>query len=106
MKVPLILGLSAVMALPGLALSEVPIDGETLGRVEGTLAFCAKVDPQSAAKYQEASKIVTRDQPQKAVESARSSKEYQDAFKAINVELGKASNEDAVKACTAFLEGK
>jgi hypothetical protein len=106
MKVFLILSLGVVMTLPAVALSEAPINSETLGRVEGTLAFCAKVDPQSAAKYQGASKIITQGKSEKEVESARVSKEYQDAFEEINVELGKASNDDAVKACTVFLEEK
>lgn len=100
------LSLGVVMIFPAVASSEAPVNSETLGRVEGTLAFCAKLDPQSAAKYQGASKIITQGKSEKEVESARVSKEYQDAFEEINVELGKASNDDAVKACTVFLEEK
>lgn len=106
MKIFLILGLCTALSLPTLARSEAPIDGETLGRMEGMLTFCAKADTQSAVKYQEALKLLTRNQSTKDVESARKSKEYQDAFESINADLGKASTDDAVKACSAFLEGK
>jgi hypothetical protein len=40
------------------------------------------------------------------VKAARASKEYQDAFDSISTELGKVRSEDAVKSCTAYLEGK
>lgn len=106
MKISLILGLGAAMIVPQVTASEVPINGEALGRMEGILAFCAKVDAQSAAKYQERSKLFTRDQADKDVKAARASKEYQDAFDSISTELGKVRSEDAVKSCTAYLEGK
>jgi hypothetical protein len=107
MKTFLILSLGAAMVLPQSTPSKDPIDPEVYGRVEGILNFCAKVDPPSAAKYQERAKAFTRDQSQSAVDEARKSKEYQDAFDSITDLLSKApSDDEAVKSCKAFLEGK
>lgn len=51
MKIHRILCLSVVIALPQLALAKLP-PNSALGQVEGTLDFCAEVDPQSTAKYE------------------------------------------------------
>jgi hypothetical protein len=107
MKIHLILGLAAAMALSQVALSEVaPINSESLGRVEVTLAFCARIDPESAAKYQERAKLFTQDHPEKEVEAARESDGYRNAYDETDTQLGKVSSSEVVKSCRAFLEGK
>ena len=50
MKLHRIVCLSALLALPNLALAKLP-PNSALGQVEGTLDFYARIDPQSAAKY-------------------------------------------------------
>ena len=47
-----------VMILAPLALAKLPYSNQALGRVEGTLDFCAQGDPQSAGKYQERKKAI------------------------------------------------
>ena len=105
MNIYRILGLSAVLALPQLALAKLP-PNSTLGQLEGTLDFCAQVDPQSAAKYQEFKKALVQGEPEKDVAEARQSSEYKNAYEAIGEALGKVPKGEAVKACTSFLEGK
>jgi len=46
------------------------------GKVEGILDFCAKADPQSAAKYQEQKKALVKDATEKEVAEARQSQQY------------------------------
>jgi hypothetical protein len=104
MKVYRILGLCAAMVLPQLALAELPMPVESLGTVEGTLAFCAEVNPQAAAQYNEFTKLLTKDAPAQEVQEARQSSEYRQAHENIRAELAKTQAADAVKACSAFLE--
>jgi hypothetical protein len=105
MKIHRMLCLSALLALPNLALAKLP-PSSTLGQLEGTLDFCAQLDPQSAAKYQEFKKVLVQGEPEKDVAEARQTKEYKDAYDAIGEALGKVEKDKAVKACTSFLEGK
>jgi hypothetical protein len=107
MKIFLILGLGGAIALAQSAPQKNPITSDSLGRMEGILTLCAKVDPQSAAKYREGAKLFTRDQPDKDVETARKSKEYHDAFDSISAQFDKIpAGDEAVKSCKAFLGEK
>jgi hypothetical protein len=105
MKIHRILCLSALIALPQLALAELP-PNSALGQVEGTIDFCAQVDPQSAAKYEERKKLLVQGQPEKEVAEARKTTEYKEAHDAIREALGKVPKDQAVKGCTDFLKGK
>ncbi len=107
MKILVILGLSAVMAAAQGDQPKAPINNAALGQLEGILAYCAKIDTQSAARYQERSKLLTEGQPDKAVDEARKSKDYQDAKDQIDAQLGQAAaSNEAAKSCKAFLDGK
>jgi hypothetical protein len=97
--------LSALLALPNLALAKLP-PNSALGQVEGTLDFCAQIDPQSAAKYQEFKKALVQGEPEKDVAEARASSEYKNAYDAIGEALGKTPKEEAIKACTSLVEKK
>lgn len=97
--------LSALLALPNLALAKLP-PNSALGQVEGTLDFCAQLDPQSAAKYQEFKKALVHGEPEKDVAEARASSEYKNACDAIGEALGKAPKDEAMKACTSLVEAK
>lgn len=102
-----LLCLLSVLLLPQFAVSEdLPFTNEALGKIEGTLAYCAQIHSDAAAKYKERSKQFTKDLPEKAVADARKSDEYQKAYKSIKDELGKVPEDQAVQACKAFLEEK
>jgi len=105
MKILRIVCLSALLALPNLALAKLP-PPSALGQVEGTLDFCAQVDPQSAAKYQEFKKALVQGEPEKDVAEARKSGEYKEAYDAIREALGKTPKDDAIKACTSLVGPK
>lgn len=74
--------------------------------MEGTLDFCAQIDSQSAAKYEERKKLLVQGEPEKDVAEARKTTEYKEAYDAIGEALGKVPKDKAVKACTSFLESK
>jgi len=105
MNIHRMLCLSALLVVPTLALAKLP-PNSSFGQVEGTLDFCAQVDPQSAAKYAEFKKAMVQDEPEKDVAEARKSSEYKNSYDAISEALGKVPKDKAVKACTSFLEGK
>ena len=98
--------LLAALVVPRLALAELPFPNDTFGRMEGTIDFCARVDSQSAAKYQEAKKGLVRDVPEREVIEARRTKKYNDAYEGITAGLDKAAKDQAIAACKAYLEGK
>jgi hypothetical protein len=105
MKLHRIVCLSALLALPNLALAKLP-PNSALGQVEGTLDFCAQIDPRSAAKYAEFKKALVQGEPEKDVAEARKSSEYKEAYDAISEALGKTSKDEAMKACTSLVETK
>jgi hypothetical protein len=94
------------VAYPQMAGAKLSITPEGLGFVEGTLDFCAKADPDSAAKYKERGKAFVGDATKEELEKARSSSEYKDSYDSTTGKFEKVPKEDAVKACKAFLEGK
>jgi len=106
MKIHRILCLSAAILIPQLALAKLPLPNDAFGKIEGTLDFCAQIDPHSAAKYQEQKKILVRDVPGQEVEAARETTEYKDAYTWISDELGRLPKDKAARTCAASLEGK
>ena len=106
MKIHRILCLGAALVIPQLALAKLPLPNDSFGKIEGTLDFCAQADPQGAATYQQAKKVVVGDATEKEVAEARKTQEYKDGYQEISDQLAKVPKEKAVKACTAYLEGK
>jgi len=104
MKMFRIICVSAAILIPQLVLAKLPFPNDAFGKLEGTLDFCAKADPQSAAKYQAHKKALVKDVPEKEVAEARQSQEYKDAYDAVGTELGKQPKEKAAEACAASLE--
>ncbi|HWX91868.1 MAG TPA: hypothetical protein VNY29_04475 [Terriglobales bacterium] len=105
MKLHHIVCLSALLALPNLALAKLP-PNSALGQVEGTLDFWAQIDPLSAAKDHQFKKVLLQGEPEKDVAEARASSEYKSAYNAIGEALGQAPKDKAIKACTSLVEGK
>jgi hypothetical protein len=101
-----IVSLAAALALPQIAGAKLTITPQALGFVESTLDYCAKVDSESASKYEENKKAFVADATEEEVDKARSSSEYLEAYDTNTTNLEKASKDDAVKACRPFLEGK
>ena len=78
-----------------------PLNARALGRLEGMLNFCSKVNPESADKYKEMTKLLTKGQTAEAVAEMRNSQEYKDSVDEINKNLGALSNKDALATCKA-----
>jgi hypothetical protein len=106
MKIHRVICLGAALMVATPALAKMPYTNDAFGKVEGTLDFCAQVDSHSASKYQERKKALVKDVPQKEVDEARESKEYKDAYDWVTDEFGKAPKDQAVQACSAYLDGK
>ena len=106
MKIHRILCLGAALVVPQLALAKLPLPNDAFGKIEGTLDFCAQADSQAASKYQERKKVLVGDATEKEVAEARQTQEYKDGYQEISAQLAKVPKEKAVKACTAYLEGK
>jgi hypothetical protein len=106
MKIHRILCLATAIVIPQVALAKLPFTNDAFGKVEGTLDFCAQVDPQAAPKYREQKKQIVRDVPEQEVAEARSTQEYKDGYEWVSTELSKVPKNKAVEACAASLEGK
>ena len=78
-----------------------PISAPALGVFEGMLNFCGKVNPQSADKYKEMAKSLTKDQPAAALAEIRDSREYKDSAGQIGKKLGAMSTKEALATCNA-----
>jgi hypothetical protein len=106
MRVSRILLVCAVMAMPQLSTAKLPFSNDALGKVEGIMNYCARVNPESAAKYQDAAKAFVKDLPEKEVTEARKSAEYKDSYDGIAAELDKAPKDATIQTCKAALESK
>ena len=96
----------SVIMLPQLLNAKLPFSNDAFGKVEGILTYCAKVNPESAAKYQDAAKALVKDTTEKEVTEARNSAEYKESLDSINAQLEKAPKENSIKACRAYLNVK
>ena len=56
MNVVRVICLTAAFSLPQIANAAEPFTKHAFGMLEGTLAFCTQVNPQSASKYQDKAK--------------------------------------------------
>lgn len=98
--------LAAVMAVPSLAMAELPFSRQGLAQVEATLDFCSQVNPKAADKLKDHGKRLIKGLPGAELEEARKSEEYQKTYEFMTTELGKVAKDEAVKACAGFLEEK
>ena len=79
MKILRTICLAAAIVIPQIALAKLPMANDVFGKSEGSLDFCAQVDPQSAPKYQERKKALVKDVPEKEVAEARNTKDTKKA---------------------------
>lgn len=101
-----LLCLGAAITLQQVARAELSLPSQALGQIEGTLDFCSELNPKSAAKYKEHGKAIVGKATEKELAQARNSAEYKESYNWIGGELRKAPKEDALKACSSFLEDK
>lgn len=106
MKINRTLCLGAALAIPQMLLAKLPASNDSFGKMESILDFCAQADSQGASKYQERKKSLAGDASEKEVAEARQTQEYKDGYQDVSDQLAKVPKDKAVKACTAFLEGK
>jgi hypothetical protein len=95
---------ATLTAIPSLAAVELPFSKQGFAQVEATLDFCAGLNPSTAQGFRDYDKNLTKGLSAKELEQARKSEEYQKTYKSITTELGKASKDQAVKACADFLK--
>jgi hypothetical protein len=106
MKIRHIISLSAALLMSQLALAKMPFSNDIFGKLESTLDYCARLDPPSAAKYQEKKKAAVKDVPEEELAQARKSKEYKTSYEEFTDELSKMPKEEVTSACAAALESK
>ncbi len=106
MKTTGILCIVAVMAIPSLAMAELPFSKAGLAQVEATLDFCSHVSPQAAERFKDHGNRLKKSLPSTELEEARKSEEYQKVYEFMVTELGKVAKAEAVRACTSFFEEK
>jgi hypothetical protein len=106
MKSRPILCLTLVYVISQHAEAKLPMSNDSLGRMEGTLDFCALADPQAAQMYKDRKKGIIGDALEAELTEARNSQEYKDGYQEISDQLAKAPKSKAVKACSQFLAGE
>jgi hypothetical protein len=78
-----------------------PLNARALGRLEGVLNFCSKVNPESADKYGDMSKELTKGQTAEVVAEMRNTQEYKDSVDEMTKNLSALSNKEALATCKA-----
>jgi hypothetical protein len=107
-----VLGASGMLLLvqPAGATEPVPVpSGQALGTAEALLNYCSKVDSAAAGRYQERLKMVVQDAGEQALAKIRQGNEYRQAYDAMTARVGQVDQDNARRACAAFLapnEGK
>lgn len=103
MKPCRVLNLVAIVALSQLALADSAVTGESLGKLQSTLDFCAQRNPQTALKYREQAKELLQGAAEKEVAEARRTEEYKEAYKANRAALAEVPKENVAEACNDLL---
>ena len=75
--------------------------GTVLGSLEGTLNFCAKVDPPAAPIYKSLGQLIINRQSAKAIAEVRRSDAYEDAYQQISTKLQSLPANQAQATCNA-----
>jgi hypothetical protein len=99
-----IVALCAALILPQLALADLPLSREALGRAEAIVAFCSRIIPEQAQQYAQPGKALVAGVPKEELSDARKSQEYEDAFQATTADLEKVDATQAKSACRESLK--
>ncbi len=103
MKTVIFLVLAGVMAYPQFALAESTVDAAQLGRMQGILNVCTRVNPREASKYLLQIKALIGDASKQAVDQAARTEEYQQAYQAVTEELKNMAPDEMAQACNRYL---
>jgi hypothetical protein len=76
-----------------------PTAASLLGTIDGTVNFCTKVNPKSAAKFKEMGQLITNGQSDEAIAQIRDSKEYKDTLDQTSKKLAALSTKEAAETC-------
>ena len=104
-KISIVGGLGLLLAILAPAQTAPPTDaepptaGQLLGMLDGTVNFCAKINPKSAAKYKDLSQLVTTGHSEELVAEIRESNDYKEALDQISKQLGALSPKEALATC-------
>ena len=94
-----ILGVGQVVAADQL------FNNHSFAVIESSVAFCALVDPTSAARYQDKVKHFAAGKSEDQLTEARNSPEYKAAFKSASAAFEGLSKEQAQSTCASLLKG-
>jgi hypothetical protein len=93
----------AALGLAQFALADVTVDSLTLAQLQGTADFCAQVQPEAAARFEEQTRLMLSEVPAEDLDKVRESDEYKTAYESIRDQLGKIPRKDAAEACKGLL---
>ena len=92
-----------VIALPQLALAELPADQLSLGTVQAAIDFCTQLKPDNAAKYQEQAGFMLSGLSEDDLAKLRSASDYQKSYASTQADLRKIEPRQAAETCDKFL---
>ena len=104
MKISRVICFGVVLSLTPLAIAKLSYSNDLLGKTEGLLDVCAKVDSGSASKYQARKKANVKDASEQELAEARATDEYKRAYAFMTSELEKTPKEEVLKACPATVK--
>ena len=94
---------SIAMLSASSALASTGISGESLGKLQSTLDFCARGNPQATLEYRSLAMQRLHGANAGAVARARNTEEYREAYKAKRAEFADVAKEDVAAACERML---
>jgi hypothetical protein len=104
MKLHQILAVPGVFLVSQLALAdEQKPDPKVLATAEAIIAYCAKAEPSSVAKYQHSIQTITRGASDETLAKVRKSDAYLQAHASVDEFLAKVDEHNAPKVCSRSL---
>ena len=83
-----------------------PITIEGLARVEGTLSYCAVIDPKSSSQYHQALNNILSGHSASEIKTDESSSRYTYAMGVIDQEMAKLPVSTVLSSCKTFIGAK
>ena len=97
--------LFVAIALPQFAQAELHvINRSSLGMVQGTIDFCARVNSPAAERFKEQTLFLAQGVSDEELARLSRSTEYREAYLYISAALGRLTSEQAATACNGLLE--
>jgi hypothetical protein len=97
--------LCAAAAVPSITSAErLPVPEQYLGMMSGVVDFCARAQPEAAARYAAFAKDFLASVPEEELARLRKTDEYKAAYDAVSARLKSAAQEEVLAACSGFLK--